>query len=93
MPPSLFRTISDATGRPWRVSELFAMPNLPGSTDGLADPDPPTPLLFVSGNERRWISHAPIQWWDVAEEKLIRLLADARALPHWVASFAGLVDE
>lgn len=93
MPQPLFRTFSDLSGRPWRVSELFAMPIPPGSADEIADSDPPTPLLFISGNERRWVSHAPIQWWDAAEEKLIRLLADARALPHWVASFAGLVDE
>lgn len=93
MPQPLFRTFSDATGRPWRVSELFAMPIPQASLDGFADTEPPASLLFTSGNERRWVSHAPIHWWDVAEEKLIRLLADAHALPHWVASFAGLVDE
>ena len=93
MPQPLFRTFSDAAGRPWRVSELFAMPIAPELLAGTGEADPPIPLLFVSGNERRWVSHGPIQWWDVAEEKLIRLLADARALPHWVASFAGLVDE
>ena len=91
MPQSLFRTFSDAAGRPWRVSELFAMP---AAADASMDAAyPPTPLLFISGNERRWVSHAPVQWWDVAEEKLIRLLAEAHVLPHWVASFAGLVDE
>ena len=89
----LFRSFSDPTGRPWRVSEAFSIPFARDRVTDPADPHASTPLLFISGIERRWLSEAPVQWCDVAEEQLMRLLAEAKQLPHRVASFAGLVDE
>ena len=73
-----YRSFSDATGRVWRVSELFATV-LSREIALHAASDAPVPLLFACGGERRWTSDAPVNWRELDDARLREMLDVAGA--------------
>ena len=76
----------------WRVSEFFASQLARADAADRGDLNPPHPLLFVNGTDRRWIELGPANWVDVRIEVLVELLNLTRPLPVLAWPLGGLSE-
>ena len=72
---SIERQFLDLDGRSWTIRELSADEARVAFPNELFFEDPPTvSLVFTSGDQRRYLAHAPAHWYDMSFTGLTRLL-------------------
>lgn len=68
----------DLTGRSWEIRELSPPEARQIFPNELFFEDPPTvSLVFTSGEQRRYVAHAPVHWCDLSFTGLSHLLRQA----------------
>lgn len=92
MAPDVIRHFTAPDGRLWRVAEFFATHFVRGIAIEQGQRDARIPLLFVAGNDRRWVCSAPPDWADARIEVLVELLERAQPMPVIAWSMGGLSD-
>ena len=72
------RHFVDLSGRSWEIRELPAAEARVIFPNEIFFEDPPTvSLVFISGEQRRYVAHAPGHWCDLSFTGLSQLLRKA----------------